>query len=159
MAKPWQVWLVLTAIFAFGGVCGGLAGYRIARHGSHHPPPPRDWVLRRIDRINREIKLTPEQKARIQPIVQRHIDELTKAWRQSMAGSRETVEKMEREIGAQLTPEQRAHLEQFMQERRERLRKMMQERALRGEPEPPPGPPPGDQPSPPPKPPEQSTGT
>jgi len=159
MSKPWQVWLVLTAIFVAGGVCGGLVGYRIDRRGLHHQPPPRDWVVRRIGRIDREIGLTPEQRQRIQPIVERNIDELTQAWRQSMVGSREIVEKMEREIGAELTPEQRARLEKFVQERHDRFKKMMQEQALRGGREPPPGPPPGGVPPPPPSPREKSTGT
>jgi len=153
MSKPWQVWLTLAAIFAFGGVCGAVAGYRIARGGHRHPlPPPRDWVLRRVDRIDRELHLTPEQKARIHPIVQRHIDELMKSWRQSITGVRETVEQMEREIAAELTPEQRQQLERFMQERREHFRREWRERQMRGDPDLPPEPAPGEPPPPPPPP-------
>ncbi len=142
MSKPWQVWLVLVAIFAVGGVSGGLVGYRMAGAGHRHPlPPPRDWVLRRVARIDRELKLTPEQRTHIQPIVQRNIDELTKAWRQSILGSREIVERMEREIAAELTPEQRTRMEQYRQERRERFRKALRERGLRGDRDLPPDPP------------------
>ncbi len=156
MSKPWQVWLVLAAIYVFGGVCGAVV-YRVARGGHRHPlPPPREWVMRRVALINRELKLTPEQRERIQPIVQRNLDELTKAWRQSIFGSREIVERMEREIATELTPQQRARMEQFLQERREHFRKELRERALRGDRDLPP-----DVPSegrPPPPPPESVTG-
>jgi Spy/CpxP family protein refolding chaperone len=153
MNKPWQVCLMLTGIYVFGGVCGGLVGYQIARRAYRHQRPPGEWMHRRIDRIDRELKLTPEQRARIDPIVKRHTEELTDAWRQSMTASRENVERMEKEIGAELTPEQRAQLDQFLQERRERFRKFMQEHGLRGGPGWPPGAPPdGDRPPPPPPP-------
>ena len=150
MSKSWQVWLVLGGIFAFGGVCGAIAGFRIGREGHRHAPPPRDWVLRRMDRIGQELGLTPEQKARIRPIVQRHIDELMKSWRQSIAASREVIDRMQREIAAELTPEQRAHLEKFLQERREHVRSEWRERQTRGDPDLPPEPPPWGPPPPPP---------
>ncbi len=159
MCKPWQVWVTLVAIYLLGGVCGGVAGYWIARGGHRHSfPPPREWVLRRVDRIDRRVNLTSDQRERIKPIVQRNIEELTKAWRQSIVGSREIIEHMEREIAAELTPEQRQKLEQFFAERRERFRKILRERELRGEKDLPPGPPPDAGPPPPPSP-QGSTGT
>ncbi len=151
MNKPWQVCLVLVAIFTIGGISGGLVGYQVARRNFRHPPPPREVVVRRIERIGRELKLTPEQKARIRPIVQRYTGELTKAWRQSMSQSREIIERMEKEIGAELTPEQRARFDQFRQKYRERFKKMMQEGDPHGERDRPPGPPPGEEPLPPPE--------
>ncbi len=160
MNKPWHVWLVLTGIYVFGGVCGGLVGFQIARKAYRHQRPPGEWVKRRIDRIDRELNLTPEQRAHIEPIVKRHIEELTDAWRQSMTGSRENVERMEKEISAELTPEQRVRLNQFMQERRERFRKFMQERGLRGGHGPAGAPPDGERPPlPPANPPPKSTDT
>jgi hypothetical protein len=158
MNKPWQVWLALVAIFAVGGVCGWQAGYQVARRDFRHPPPPREVVVRRIERIGRKMNLTPEQRARIWPIVERYTEELTKAWRQSFSQSREIIERMEKEIEAELTPEQRARFDQFRQKHRERFKKMMQEGDPHGER--PPGPPPGEEPPPPPPdPPEKSTGT
>ena len=133
MSKPWQVWLALAAIFVLGGVCGGFAGYRIARRQFRHQPPPREWVMHRIARIDDELSLTSDEKRRIEPIVQRNVELLTAEWRRSMTQSRGIVEQMEKDIGAQLTPEKQARLEKFLKERRERFRKMMRERGLRGD--------------------------
>ena len=73
------------------------------------------------------MRLTPEQRTRIQPIVQRNIDELTKAWRQSILGSREIVERMEREIAAELTPEQRDVAQGVVSQLTDQIRNVVQD--------------------------------
>jgi Spy/CpxP family protein refolding chaperone len=156
MNKPWQVCLVLVAIFAAGGISGGLVAFQIARR--HGPPPPGDWVIRRIQNVARELQLTPAQKERVQPIVKRNVEELTKLTRQSMHTVHEMLEKMDAEIAAELTSEQRTKFEQIMKERREVRRRMQDQHGPRGEwerhPDDRPPPPP-----PPPKPDEQPVGT
>lgn len=160
MNKPWQVCLVLAAIFAAGGISGGLVALQVARRNA--PPPPGVWIARRIENISRELELTPAQMERVQPIVKRNVDELTKLSRQSMRTVHGMLERMETEIEAELTPEQRTKYEQILKERREQRRRMQDSHGLRGERErhpddrPPPAPPPQ---APPPPPGEQPTGT
>jgi hypothetical protein len=62
MNKPWQVCLVLVAIFAAGGISGGLVAFQIAR--KHAPPPSGVWFARRIENVARELQLTPAQMER-----------------------------------------------------------------------------------------------
>jgi Spy/CpxP family protein refolding chaperone len=151
MNKPWQVCLVLVAIFAAGGISGGLVAFRIARR--HAPPPPGVWIARRIENVARELQLTPAQMERVQPILKRNVEELTKLSRQSMHTVHGMLERMETEIAAELTPAQRTKFEQMMKERREVRRRMQDQRGPRGEWErrsderpPPPPPKPGEQP-------------
>ena len=131
MNKPWQVCLVLVAIFAAGGISGGLVAFQIARR--HAPPPPGVWIARRIENVARELQLTPAQMERVQPIVKRNVEELTKLSRQSMHTVHEMLERMETEIGAELTPEQRTRYEQILKERREVRRRMQERHGMRGE--------------------------
>jgi Spy/CpxP family protein refolding chaperone len=131
MNKPWQVCLVLVAIFAAGGISGGLVAFQIARR--HAPPPPGVWIARRIENVARELQLTPAQMERVQPIVKRNVEELTKLSRQSMHTLHEMLERMETEIGAELTPEQRTRYEQILKERREVRRRMQERHGMRGE--------------------------
>ena len=131
MNKPWQVCLVLVAIFAAGGISGGLVAFQIAR--KHAPPPPGVWIARRIENVARELQLTPAQMERVQPIVKRNVEELTKLSRQSMHTVHEMLERMETEIGAELTPEQRTRYEQILKERREVRRRMQERHGMRGE--------------------------
>jgi hypothetical protein len=151
MNKPWQVCLVLVAIFAAGGISGGLVAFQIAR--KHAPPPPGVWIARRIENVARELQLTPAQMERVQPIVKRNVEELTRLSRQSMHTVHGMLERMETEIGAELTLEQRTKYEQILKERREVRRRMQDQRGMRGEWErrpddrpPPPPPKPGEQP-------------
>ena len=131
MNKPWQVCLVLVAIFAAGGVSGGLLVFRIAR--KYAPPPPGVLIVRRIENVARELQPSPAQMERVQPIVKRNVEELTKLSRQSMHTVHEMLERMETEIGAELTPEQRTRYEQILKERREVRRRMQERHGMRGE--------------------------
>lgn len=131
MNKPWQVCLVLVAIFAAGGISGGLVAFQIARR--HAPPPPGVWIARRIENVARELQLTPAQMERVQPIVKRNVEELTKLSRQSMHTVHGMLERMEAEIGAELTPDQRIKYEQILKERHEMRRRMQDQHGPRGE--------------------------
>lgn len=148
MNKPWQVCLVLIAIFAVGGISGGLVAYRVARR--HMPLPPEAWGARRFEHVAQVLKLTPEQKARIKPIVKRNIEEIDKLRRQSMHEIHGILERMETDIAAELTPDQRTQYEHFLKERREARKQMLEPRGPHGEREWPHGPPPGEQKPPPP---------
>ncbi|HUJ44145.1 MAG TPA: hypothetical protein VLW52_11105 [Opitutaceae bacterium] len=154
MNKPWQVSLVLIAIFAAGFVSGGLVAFRVARRHGPLLPPPEAWRTRLFEQDAAKLGLTPEQKQRIQPIVKRDLDELVKLRRQSMHSLREIVERMETDIAAELTPEQRKAYEELLKARRERMRRMIAEpRGPRGERDRLPGEgprPPGEGPTPPP---------
>ena len=159
MNKSWQVCLVLTAIFAAGGVSGGLVAYRVARRNLPGPPPPEVWVPRQFERFARVLDLTPEQRQHIQPILEKNIEELADLRRQSMRTSREILDRMDAAIATELTPEQRVKFERIVKERRENWRRI-QERGGRGGRERPGEPHPAETPPPPPPPPaDKTTGT
>jgi len=163
MTKPWQICVVLIVIFAAGGVSGGLVAYHIARHDAARlPPPPDVWVARDIQHFGRALALTPQQQELIKPIVRVNVEELVKLRRQSMRSTRDILERLENEITAVLTTEQKAQFQEFVQKRREAWRKMQELRGAVPRPgrEHPPGPPPpeGEAPAPP-KPEAGSAGT
>ncbi len=160
MTKPWQIWLVLIAIFATGAVGGGLVVRHVARRHAP-PPPPEMWVARQIERVAGEVNLTPEQTERIKPIVRENIDDLVKLRRQAF----DVIDRMEKQIAAELTPEQRVKYEQILKARREARQQAHDQRNARRRAE---GPPPdegkpgsapeGGPPPPPPGPPAKSSG-
>ena len=150
MNKPWQVYLVLIGIFVAGGLSGWVVANGVARRHAHLPPHPEVWISRQMEHVARELQLTPEQKERIQPIVKRDIEELTKLSRQSMRTVHGILERMETDIMAQLTPEQRTKYEHILKERRAARRQMLEQRGPHGERERLHGPPPGEQNPPPP---------
>ncbi|MDD2764712.1 MAG: hypothetical protein PHE83_12145 [Opitutaceae bacterium] len=152
MNKPWQICLVLIAIFAAGGVSGGLVAYRVVQRRMPHSPRIEAWGARQMERVAQELKLTPEQRARIQPIVKRNMEELARLRRQSMRAGHEILQRMETDIAAELTPEQRIKYGQILKDRREARRQRQEQRNLHGDRDRPPGPPPDGHPPPPPPP-------
>ncbi len=162
MTKTWQVWLVLVLIFVTGGVSGGLVGYHIGRKHQPHWEPPEVWGQRHFDYVAERLGLTPEQKAHLRPIVMQNIEELVKLRRQAMQSSHDILLRMEKEVAAQLTPEQKAKYEEFLKERRAARRQGF-DRGPHGErgrePGPPPPPNEGKSPPPPPPPGAKATGT
>ena len=74
-----------------------------------------------------EVQLTPEQKERIKPIVAANIDELFKLRRQAI----DILDRMGKQIAAELTPEQCTRYEKILQERREARRQTQEMRNAR----------------------------
>jgi hypothetical protein len=161
MTKPWQIWLVLIAIFGTGVAGGWLVERHIVRRQVVRLPPPEVWIARQIEHVANEVDLTPEQKEHIKPIVTARVDELFKLRRQAI----DILEQMEKQIAAELTPAQRTNYERILKEHREARRQAQEmhnawhrgDGAPPGGKEPPPGP--GDRTPGPPPPSEKSTGT
>lgn len=144
MNKPWKVILVLIGIFVAGGVTGAFVMMRLGHRMVSHRPGPEQWAPSHLKRLMQRLELKPEQGEAIRPIVHRHMEDLTRLRTESMADIKRIIERMEREISAQLTPEQRTKFEQLNKEMRERAKKFSPERknrlpgpgGLRGEREP-----------------------
>jgi Spy/CpxP family protein refolding chaperone len=151
MTKPWQIWLVLIAIFATGTAGGWLLARHVARRSAPRPPPPEVWAARQMERVADEVQLTPEQKERIKPIVTANIDELVKLRRQAL----DILDQMGKQIATELTPEQRTKYEKILEEHRAARRQAQELRNARHRAD---GAPPGGE-QPPPPPPKQGTGT
>jgi len=161
MTKPWQICLVLVVIFAAGGVGGGLVPSPPGGPTAAPPPPPPDvWVARDIERAGRVLELTAEQRERIKPVVKNAIEELNQLRRPYLRSAHEILMKMEGDIGAILTPEQKVKYQNLLQRQREVWRQVQEQRGMRGNRDRPPGPPPPEGGAPAlPKPGTESTGT
>ncbi len=135
MDKPWKVILLLVGIFAAGGVAGGFVGREFARKkkdsGQHTPLPVEQWAPEQLRRLVQRLQLTPEQSERLRPILRRDMEDLGRNRGQYLSESRRIIERMEKDIADQLTPEQKAEYEKIKQERAERFRRMTQDRKNR----------------------------
>jgi Spy/CpxP family protein refolding chaperone len=138
MNKPWQICLVLIAIFVTGAVSGGLVAFHIARKNLSHPPLPEVWGARQFEHFAKVLNLTPPQRRVIEPLMKKNMEELARLRRQAMRTADDIFERMDAAIAAQLTPEQRNRFEKIVKERRE-VRRQLHDRGGRGGREPPPG--------------------
>ena len=134
MDKPWKVIFAFVGVFIAGAIFGGLFTLRAAgRVFSKLPPPavagpaPKAKApaappigVAMMRQLTQKLKLTPEQKEKIRPIVARAGADLQRLRRENLQDTTRVMERMHEDIAASLTPEQRSELEQ--------MRKSMQER-------------------------------
>jgi hypothetical protein len=130
MDKPWKIVLLLLGIFITGATTGGLVAVRLCRDQAERPRalPVDQWAQERLGRLIKRLNLTPEQSEKLRPILRSHMEELGRIRAQMVSDSRPVIERMEREIAIQLTPEQLAEYEKVKQETAERFRRMQQDR-------------------------------
>ena len=140
MAKTWQVVLATVAIFVAGLVTGGALALGAARWAARHPRfnPAQMFPIAQqrqggwqagpqlMRSFIKQLDLTDEQRARIQPIVRRTAGQLSRDRREVQLNSALLIEKMQDEISQVLTPVQRAKFDELIGEQRQRLREFRQ---------------------------------
>jgi Spy/CpxP family protein refolding chaperone len=141
-ARIWFALFVL-AVFAVGVATGAMVGWRLAPPppgvegrglgdpggrgpGPGRPPSP----ARLIDRLDRELELSEDQRTRIQHIFEARREPLQRTQREM----RERMDREQRELQAEirrvLTPEQQPKFDRWLEEDRDR-----RGRGRRGRPE------------------------
>lgn len=151
--KPWKLVLLLTGIFLAGGVAGGFVTLEVGKNMLRKRLAPENWGPARLKMLEKHLELTPDQIERLKPIVRRDVDELARLRQQGFQETRRVLERMEKDIAAVLTPQQKEKFERLNEEMRERARRMI-ERRERGEKGERRGPPHDGKEGPPPPPPE-----
>ncbi len=153
--KPWKLVLLLAGIFAAGAVTGSFVTVRMGRQMMQkHIAPPDQMGPMRFKLLVDKLELTPEQQEKLRPIVMRNMEEMGRVRMNSLAEARRIAERMNKDITAVLTPEQKAKFDEMNRKMRERFQRFLRDRpfgpgGLRPGPDRPPGgmpPPPAEQP-------------
>ncbi len=147
MDKPWKVVTAFVGVFVAGLLVGGLVTLRVVKAQAPQRMAATDqygpFLMKRL--VNR-LELTPEQQTKIKPLVDRAAGELHQVRRKAWTDSQAILERIDKEITAELTPAQRATFEKLQNEQRERIRRFREGRRNNadrpGEGAPPPPPPP-----------------
>lgn len=142
--KPWKLVLLLTGIFIAGGLVGSAVTLHLGREMLQRRAGPEQWGPARLKMLARHLELTPVQIEQLRPVIQRNVSDLAKIRQDGFRDTRRVLERMEQDIAAVLTPEQKVRFRELNEQLRERNRQIMERRRLerlRGEPGPD-GPPP-----------------
>lgn len=125
--KPWKAILAAMIIFVAGLVSGAMAThlYR-AKHRQASPPsafpggPPSPWMGYRMELLRRlgdRLKLTPEQRERIDRLVDESQRRLKTLWDPIAPKAHEEMRVLRQQIDAELTAEQREAFDKLMREK------------------------------------------
>ncbi len=131
MDKPWKVILAFTGIFFAGLLVGGLVTLRWGKNFTQRQPMGEQFGPQLMQRLVTQLDLTPAQQEKVKPIIDSAAEELKQLRRTTQRASAAVLVRMQGDIGAVLTPEQRAKFDTQVGQTRERIRHFMEERARR----------------------------
>jgi Spy/CpxP family protein refolding chaperone len=120
-ALKWKLVAGFLLVFVAGGIAGAAFGGLYVRHllfEFHHPKFTGTKIK---ERLRTQLNLTPEQLNKISPIIDKEAEQLQQVRRDTRHRVREIVAEAHREIGANLSDEQRQKLQQI-EERHRRWR-------------------------------------
>jgi Spy/CpxP family protein refolding chaperone len=120
-ALKWKLVAGFLLVFVAGGIAGAALGGFYARHLFFQFHHPRMASARMKQHLRAELSLTPEQVAKVSPIIDKAGQQLQDVRRSTRNRVREIMAETHREIAVNLTDEQRQKLEQ-MKERHHRWR-------------------------------------
>ena len=137
-ALKWKLIAGFLLVFIAGGLTGAFVAAATTRHylfaAGHHGIT----ADRMRERLKSELNLTPEQTAKISPILDKAAAQLQEIRKDTAHRVRDVFASTHNQISADLTPEQRTKLEQM----RERHHRMLRRHHPHGPPPPPGAPPP-----------------
>ena len=109
----WKLIAGFLLVFIAGGVTGGFLAASTIRHyfRSHHSIA----AQRMRERLKAQLDLTPEQMAKISPVIDKTAAQLEDIRKDTAHRVHDTFANAHEQIAADLNPEQRAKLEQLRQ--------------------------------------------
>jgi len=123
VTKELKLWLVLILIFLLGVATGISLSLGLASHNVH-TTGPQQIKSRMLTGLTHRLKLTPDQQAKIQPIMADAATQIQALRRDEAGRISQVIEKMNGQMAAILTPEQQAELQRMekeMQNQREQM--------------------------------------
>jgi Spy/CpxP family protein refolding chaperone len=117
----WKLIAGFLLVFVAGGIAGAALGGLYARHLFFEFHHPRLVGARMKERLRTELSLTPEQIAKVSPIVDKTAAQLQEIRRDTGRRVHEIMADAHKEIAANLNDEQRQKLQQI-EERHRRWR-------------------------------------
>lgn len=116
----WKLALASLLVFAAGITTGGLLSTMHMRHHFLGPPQSGEIEGRMREHLRRALDLTPEQFAKIGPIIDGTSAKLEAIRVETAQRIRSAMEESEKQIAPELTPEQEKKL-QKLKERHQRM--------------------------------------
>lgn len=126
--RPWKLVLLLTGIFLAGAVAGGFVTLEVGKDMFRKRMAPENWGPARLKMLEKHLDLSAEQIERLKPIIRRDVEDLNRLRQQGFQETRRILERMEKDISAILTAEQKGKFQQLNAEMRERARRMIEQR-------------------------------
>ena len=128
-ALKWKLIAGFVLVFIAGGATGVFLSATVARHCFMGPAHHGLVAERMRARLTAQLKLTPDQVAKISPIIDKAGTQLEQIRRETGRRVHETFADSHHEMSAYLTDEQRAKLEQIRQRHQHWMHRLHRQQA------------------------------
>jgi Spy/CpxP family protein refolding chaperone len=117
-ALQWKLIAGFVLVFVAGVISGAFLGGMYAQHHFFRLHHPELIGARMKERLRAELNLTPEQVAKISPIIDKAAMQLRDIRRETARRVHETIAEAHRQMAVNLTDEQRQKLQQIEERHR-----------------------------------------
>jgi hypothetical protein len=117
MNARWKITAILIAIVFASGLAGGFGGFQLAKAKYRKRSNPEDWNVAAMRSLENGLHLTPEQRVKMQAILDGGVEEFKTIRIDTIAKSNEVLERMILAVDKELTPEQRVEFDKFRAKR------------------------------------------
>lgn len=124
--RHWKMILGLMAIFGAGVGTGGIGTLLVLHHIFTRPEPTQRWAEARLKEMEKRLKLTPEQQAKIRPIVEKAARQFRDIGAEAFDKIIFTAGKTHEEVAKELTPVQQVEFRKMRQQVINTLRELAQ---------------------------------
>ena len=135
-ALKWKLIVGFLLVFFAGAMTGSWIGASRAREFAHPPRHSHKLHDRMRERLQRQLDLTPDQIAKVAPIIDQTASKLEAIREESARRVGEIFDESHRQIAPELTAEQRTKLEQLKRKHRKEFRHRKFRRGEPNEPSP-----------------------
>jgi hypothetical protein len=119
MGFRWKLISAFAALFLVGGLCGSLITYRVESARRPATVLARTMATKFYERLEREVRLTPDQLAKYRPQIDQAIQKMKETRRHAVIDSDLELDAALAHIGADLPSDERVRMEQFRARRRQ----------------------------------------
>ncbi len=110
----------VVGIFIAGVFAGGLVTAGVIRHLIAKRLNPANWNALILQKMDRRLHLTPEQEAKVAPLVQQAVSELRATRSEALTRSAMTISQLKSSLAPILTPDQQREFDHLLLERQQR---------------------------------------
>lgn len=111
--RHWKMLLGLMAIFGAGVGTGGVGTFVVIYKMVTSPVSTQRWTNSRLSELESKLKLTPEQKTKIKPIVERTANRFREIGHEAFDKIFTTALQAHAEVAKELTPEQQVEFKKL----------------------------------------------
>jgi hypothetical protein len=127
-----KIVLLLLLLVILGALGGFIAGTRYGKMRARQRSLPAAWNVEAMKMLDRKLNLTPEQREKVQDVLDSGVDELIVIRTDALARTNLVIDRMVSEIGPSLNEEQKVELQKLKEERAQPSIDMLRVKARSG---------------------------